>query len=620
MRSLVLWFFSYSKHAKERLFFQLPLTFSPVAGELPPSEKVKAALQIYSENQEARLNNQLSMTAARTAMNEVVPAIERTLLNDMARAQYNQRMAEYRKKQTEEYEPADNEGLDDTLRIPFLFNPLDDFDTEIPSYTLRSIAMKLDNEWASARTWITDTTDETHGFVSYLMFVANRKGLAKRIERIVDNVSLEGQVRNTSNKEQQVPDDDADDDEQEENEEEEEEEEQDPIDSNEAIERCIDILDPTMERPHASIYNAMFDGKALDGGSFITDQPAQGELILSHDGMRGCAFGTIESRTNWLTFENGQSSVRFALLPSGTEPKSGASEVKVPLHFAISNLVRNSEHTAHIVLRMENQVRALEQLVQVQIYIKPLPPRVVFAPEGTQWAPLQLAPTRRDTPTQVITTVRNYGDEELIPLIARITTKDKEASARPYEIHANEAIMLAINTQQRPYGEKYTVAFDIDYVTSEAKGPATIYAQGEILPTVWQSMKRAKAVEERIGVGCFGGLVGVVLLSVAAVQLMGHSNFTWFLFLAIPAVFLLTMRGMATATVVHIRHAGNTTFTLGQVPALLWVVPLLMGAALALLCTLVTVTASLLVTAFVSLLVGGTLGFLVDAAKAQNKS
>src|SRR5450432_3971929 len=103
-----------------------------------PTDKVQAALQIYCDNQEARLNNQLSMTAARTAMNEVVPAIERALLDDGARAQYNQRMAEYRKKQTEQYEPADTEGLDDTLRIPFLFNPLDDFDTEIPGYTLRS--------------------------------------------------------------------------------------------------------------------------------------------------------------------------------------------------------------------------------------------------------------------------------------------------------------------------------------------------------------------------------------------------------------------------------------------------------------------------------------------------
>src|ERR1019366_9467354 len=163
-----------------------------------PSEKFRAALQIYSENQEARLNNQLSMTAARTAMNEVVPAIERTLLDDIARAQYNQRMAEYRKKQTEEYEPADNEGLDDALRIPFLFNPLDDFDTEIPGYTLRSIATKLDNEWLSACIWIADTTDEIHGFVSYLMFVANRKGLAKRIERIIDNVFLDGKTRATN--------------------------------------------------------------------------------------------------------------------------------------------------------------------------------------------------------------------------------------------------------------------------------------------------------------------------------------------------------------------------------------------------------------------------------------
>jgi hypothetical protein len=594
-----------------------------------PSEKVRAALQIYSENQEARLNNQLSMTAARTAMNEVVPAIERTLLDDIARAQYNQRMAEYRKKQTEEYEPADNEGLDDALRIPFLFNPLDDFDTEIPGYTLRSIATKLDNEWLSACIWIADTTDEIHGFVSYLMFVANRKGLAKRIERIIDNVFLDGKTRATNKAQnpdnadeaQDLDDTNLDDtDEERDPDDADEEQEQVPLNINEAIERCIDILDPTMERPRASVYNATFDGKALDAGSFITDQPAQGELILGHDGIRGCAFGTVESRTNWLTFDNGQPSVHFALMPIGTEPEIGASEVKIPLHFAVSNLVRDTEHTAHLVLRMENQVRMVEQLIQVQIYIKPLPPRVVFAPEGTQWAPIQLATMRRGMPTQVITTVRNYGDEALIPLIARITTKDKEASAKPYELHANDEITLAVDTAQRAYGEKYTVAFDIEYVTADAKGPTTIYAQGEILPTVWQSMKRAKPVEERIGVGCVGGFVGLALLGFAAAQLAAHASLTWFVFLAIPAVFLLTMRGMASATVVHIQRAGNTTFSMGQVPLFLWAIPLVVGLALALFCMLVTTTASVLVAAVVGLLVGGALGFLANAAKAQNKS
>ena len=221
-------------------------------------ETIEGALQTYRTSQEMRLNNQLSMAAARSAINEIIPAIERVLLNDTARAQYNQQMADARRKQTAQYEPEDNEGLDDPLRIPFLFNPFDDFDTEMPGYTLRSIASKLDDEWSSARKWITDTEDETHGFVSYLTFVANRKQLAERIGHIIESVSPENEER---------------------------------MDVNEGIERCIDILDPRVERPRTDIHNLTFDGRTLDAGNFITDQPAQSELILGHDGVRGCALG-----------------------------------------------------------------------------------------------------------------------------------------------------------------------------------------------------------------------------------------------------------------------------------------------------------------------------------------
>src|SRR6266702_5281159 len=269
--------------------------------ENAPSSTIQEALNTYRESLQAQMNNPLSMGPARSAMNEIVPAIERILLSDdTIRAEYDQQLAASRRKQTAQYEPADDEGLDDTLRIPFLFNPFEDFDTEIPGFTLRLIAMKLDQEWASARKWIIDTSDEVHGFISYLTFVANRKRLAERIEQSITAVSRTNELR---------------------------------MDTNEGIERCIDILDPHIERSRVGIHNLTFDGKIFDAGSFTSDLPARTDLILGHEGVRGCAFGVIESRTNWVTFDNGQSSVHFALMPEGSEPEIGASEVKIPLFF-----------------------------------------------------------------------------------------------------------------------------------------------------------------------------------------------------------------------------------------------------------------------------------------------
>src|SRR5438270_4891 len=243
---------------------------------------IQEALNTYRESLQAQMNNPLSMGPARSAMNEIVPVIERLLSDEHIRADYDQQLATSRRKQTAKYEPADDEGLEDTLRIPFLFN----------------------------------------------------------------------------------------------------------------------------------------------AGSFISDLPARTDLILGHEGVRGCVFVVIESHTSWVTFDNGQSSVRFALMPEGSEPEIGASEVKIPLFFKVDNLMRNTNHSALLVLRMENQVRAVEQSVQVVIHIQPLPPRVVFEPEATRDTPAWAGIARRSVPTSVVVTPCNYGDEGLVPLSARIAAKD----------------------------------------------------------------------------------------------------------------------------------------------------------------------------------------------------
>ncbi len=548
------------------------------------SSTIQQALNTYRESLQAQMNNPLSMGPARSAMNEIVPVIERLLSDEHIRAEYDQQLVASRRKQTAQYEPADDEGLDDQLRIPFLFNPFEDFDTEIPGFTLRLIAMKLDQEWASARKWIIDTSDEVHGFISYLTFVANRKRLAERIEQIIAAVSRTNEQR---------------------------------MDTNEGIERCIDILDPHIERPRVGIHNLTFDGKIFDAGSFISDLPARTDLILGHEGVRGCAFGVIESRTNWVTFDNGQSSVHFALMPEGSEPEIGASEVKIPLFFKVDNLMRNTNHSALLVLRMENQVRVVEQPVQVVIHMQPLPPRVVFEPEATREIPAWAGIAHRGMPTSVVVTPRNYGDEGLVPLSARIAAKDNAASAKPGQFRANEPITLAIDTSNRPFGEKYTVPFAIDYLTPGKHAPAEIYVQGEILPTVRQSLLREKDIGERVGVGCGVGFVGLIVLGGLGAGLATHTTLGWLFFLIIPVLFALATRSMVSTTVAHMQRAGNAHARVEQItPWKLWGIPIAIGLVVALVCTLIPdAGTSFFIGGVIGFLLGSALGFMLDKAQ-----
>ena len=549
---------------------------------------IRAALMTYRESLESKMNNPLSMNSARSAMNEMIPAIERYLLSgDSMRAEYDRQLAESRRRQSEHYEPPEGEGLDDPLRIPFLFNPFDDFDTEYPAYTLRLIAMKLDAEWTQARTWITDTSDETHGFISYLNFVANRKQLARRIEGIFKAVTQQAGQR---------------------------------MDTNEGIERCVDLLDPRIERPRVGIRNLTFDGKTLDAGTFISDLPARTELILGNEGVRGCVFGFIESRTNWVTFDRGQSKVRFALMPEGTEQAIGVSEVKIPLYFKVDNLERNKSHTALIVIHMENQVQEVEQPVPVTIFVPPLPPRVLFEPGATKEQPVWAGITLRGVSTNVVVIPRNRGDEELVPLTARISTKDNAARANPIQFRANEPITLAVDTHNRPFGQKYTVPFTIDYLTPNTRGPAEIYVQGETLPTVKQSLFRERAVEGRLGIGCAIGFLGWALIGAVGAGLSAHVSLAWVLFLLIPIACILVTRSIASTIVVHMHRAGNAQASIEHIaPWQLWGIPIALGAVAALICLLIPdAGSSFWIGSIVGLILGFALGFMLDAARWAN--
>jgi hypothetical protein len=555
-----------------------------------PVEVIERALGNLTVNTETRLNNQLTMQSALQIVNEIIPAIRQHLLsNEQARADYDRQLVAAQRRLAGQDELADDEGLDDMLRQPFFFDPFEGYDTETPALSLRQIAIKLDEEWSRACTWITDTSDELHVFVGFLTHVAGRQRLAKHIEEIIQAVARKREPR---------------------------------MEVNEAIERCINILDPQVDRPLVNIYNPIFDGKALHAGDFISDQPAQADLMLVHGGIRGCTFGVVESRTDWLTFQGRRTSIRFSLMPEGPDPKISVSEVKIPLFFQLNRLERNTDHTAQLILRIENHDPAIEVPISVQIHVLPLPPRVSFEPPATAAAPAWAGTTLRGVPASAVVVSQNAGDESLVPLTARMYTRDPGAKAEPVRFHADEQVKFTIDTTNRSFGSKYEVIFNVDYgPTPGAIGPAAIHVQGEILPTAWQSMLRQKSMGERSGVGCIAGCVGLFLLGSIAVGLAGHTGITWLLFFAVPVIFVLTARPIAATIIRHIQRSGNSNVTMEKVPLwVLWWLPLGAGLLLAVICVLMLdMGTAFLIGAIVGGIVGAALGFILDgtgAAKA----
>jgi hypothetical protein len=554
--------------------------------------EIKEALEKLTTSAEAQLNNPLTMKNARKIVNEVIPAIRQHLLSDVrVRAVYDRQLLEERRRSLHLVELADAEGLDEILRQPFFFDPFEGFEAETPAFSLRQIAMKLDEEWVRARAWITDTSNESHVFVGYLIHVAGRERLARRIDQIRATVTRQKGKGN---------------------------------DINEAIERCIYILDPQVERPVVSIYNETFDSRALYAGDFITDQPAQSELILGHTSLRGCAFGSIESRTDWMRFPGGQAMVHFSLMPDGTDPRIGLSHVKIPLLFQLSQLERNKEHTAHLMLRIKNYEPVIEAPVAVRIFVKPLPPRVFFEPVATLDAPAWAGLTPCGTPGKAVVIARNTGDEQLVHLAAQLSTADPAARAEPSFFHANEPITLLIDTRDRQCGKKYEVVFRVDYgSTRGAIGPNEIHVQGKLLPTPWQSMIRQRSLEQRLGSGCGGSIAGFVLIGSICAGLAAHAGIAGLLFLALPVLFAIVVRPITTTIVTHMQRSRSTSANPKMLPE--WVsygLPFGLGLSLALLSLfLPDGKAGFLIGAMIGGIMGAVVGFILDrTARAKTTS
>ncbi len=545
-------------------------------------EIVENALRELTITTQARLNNQLTMEIARQMMNETIPAIQHYLLSDeRVRAEYDRQLVASQQRAANHDELPDNEGLDEILRLPFFFDPYEGYDIETPAFSLRQVAQKLDTEWLRAREWITDTSDDVHVFVGFLTDVAGRQHLAQRMEEIIQAVSPAHDVR---------------------------------MDINEGIERCINMLDPRIDRPAVHIYNSSFDGKVLWAGEFISDQPASVDLILGHYGIRGCTFGTIESRTEWVVFQNDQPDVHFHLMPEGTDPQIGPSEIKIPLLFQLSRLERNKEHVAQLLLRIENRDPVIAVPILVKILVLPLPPRVRFEPAAAADAPLWAGVSLRGTAAQAVIMPRNMGDEHLVPLSAYISTNEPGASGDPALFNANKPITFTIDTTNRPIGKQFEVVFHVNYgATPGAMGPTTLHVQGEVLPTAWQSMLREESGSTRAGVGFVAGLIGFVLLGVIGIGLSNHAGIAVLLFLAIPIMYVIVIRLIAATLVEHIQRSGHK-MSMQKVPAwILWWLPLGLGTLQTLLCLLISNAG----TAFwLGAIIGGAisaaLGFIVD--------
>jgi hypothetical protein len=553
---------------------------------------IEEALEHYEESMTFQLNNPLTMQSARYVINTLIPAIRQHLFSGQAaRRQYDQQLTEFKRQQSqmgEQDELSDDEGLDLLIRQPFFFDPYDGYDTETPAYTLRAIAERLDTEWERTRSWITDTSAVTHPLVGYLTHAALRVHLGKRIEEITQAIA----PRNGRG-----------------------------MNPDEAIERCIMLLNSLVEHPHVAVQELREGGSLFHAGTFLPDHPASSALTLYHTGKRGCAFGSIESKTPWLTLQSRQSTMRFALLPEHTNSRIRPAHSKIPLYFDMRSLSHNTSHTAKLVIRMENCNPPVEMPLQVLIYVPALPPRLVFDPPATK--PLSLGTVRRGQIIKTIVTPHNIGDEKYIPLIAQITSDDVGANAEPDHFHDGEPVTLTIDTSTRPHGSSYDVAFHVHYhLTPGSSGPTTLHLHGEILPTVWQSMLRTKALRKRLTAGSIALLVGIVWFGGLGSIISSHTLAALLFFCALPLCLTGTTHLSIDALLPHLQQSGYFSLYKRDIsPWIRWTIPLGTGFILALICGLILpVNSAFVVGGIIGALVGGTIGFLADPARLLKTS
>ena len=520
-----------------------------------------------------KLNNPITMKGAQDVSNTIIPGIRQHLLaGDEARESYDSHLAAYQAAQARREKMADEERLDDLLRRPFFFDPLKGYDTEPPALTLRQIASKLDEEWPRACVWLTDTSSAMHAFTSFLKYTAGRAQLASQIDSVIQSANRASRFS---------------------------------PDVHRAIERCIMLLDPKAIRPAIRVLNPTFDGKVLDVGEFISDMPARTELILGHEGLRGCAFGRVESSTPWLTFAGGASTFAFTLLPQGTDPAICQSELHIPLTFRLDGLERNADHKAKLSIFLENFDPPHVFLLTLALHILPTPPRVIFDPARPTASPVRQGALAHATSMPV----NRSPDEKLVPLTGTIRAREPGSSATPQLFHHSTPVTLSIDTSNRPRGERYEVLFDIDYgMTRGTRGPSTLAVQGELLPSPWQSMQRRQELSVRVMIGIFGGLGGLGVFLLIGLVFAG----VW-PFLLFPLLFLGAAHLTWRTIIAHRQYAGESIDGLKKSNKMYTFlgISLGLGLLLALICALASNAAPLLLCLAGGILTAATT-FILD--------
>jgi hypothetical protein len=548
-----------------------------------PTIRIQEALASYRSKMEIEQNNPYTMISSSNALRITVPGIAYWLLGGHDRRQaYDQQLA---LSDQEAARGEHGQDLDRRLRIPFFFDPYtDNYDTEEAAYTLREIAALLDREWLRTRFWLVDTSRPRHALVDYIKHIARLPGLAERLEvEVFLHVAPAGDSS---------------------------------IRVDEAIERCLMLLNPQLPRPQLliSAEKTKTSGEfRLDAGAFLPDERAMGMLTLSHVGERGCAFGTIESQTDWLRFPYQQSRFSFALLPASGPFTREHAVLALPLLLAVDRLAHNSQQQAVLTICAHNCEPAVTSRVVVALRVLPLPPRVAFEPVATLQAPARARKVRRGVPGRVTIMVHNRGDEHLIPLHAALSTDDPAVTLSQTTLLAGTSIDITIDTRQKPYGSIYQVELRVDYSpTAGARGPSTLSVQGEILPTLWQSMWRSRSLEVRLAYGVLGGSVS--FFGAGAWQAFVVKSYFVPWFLALPLLLVAAVYLAARSISAHWERAGvdRICWTL-PIHLLFWSGALGAGLLCDWVCSALPDQFAIFLTAgiFVGMLLG-VLGFVLD--------
>ncbi|HYU73229.1 MAG TPA: hypothetical protein VEL31_11170 [Ktedonobacteraceae bacterium] len=540
---------------------------------------IKVRLEEFEQKKRQELIDPVTMRAAARAIDEL-PGIREALLSGAAQRQaYDQRLAEAEGRRTQ----GDALRLDEPFITAFYFDRHNNLDTEEPALNMRALVEKLERDWSKTRDWLCDTSQSKHPLVLFVKYHSSPRPLAR--EALVRRLETELFQKIAT------------------------------MHHDEAVERCLSLLNPQIKRPTLTVKEISDpQSQTLYLREFMPGETRPAIVVVAHEGERGCLFGTVESQTEWLKLSNGQTQQRFALLAEKIATPNSSSSLNLPLFFDLWPLARNRMHQATLVFHVENYEPSRDIRVNVALKVLPVPPRVTFEPASTLHAPLLVGTTRRGIVASQTVIPRNAGDEQLIPLAARLYCTEPGVRLNPPLARANTPVTITVETHDRQQGGTYSIPVQVDYsATPGATGPRELYIQGEVLPTLWQSMLRTKSLAQRNSAGmnaAVGGLLSGGFVGALA-AFVPNLFVIWLILLAL--LFIALARLSATTITTHLRLSGDTQMDLKHVsPFILWVVPAVTAALLLLPDLWLATVLSIITGAAIGVLVGYAVGFTTD--------